>query len=32
MSKIALAIHGEAGTLVQGMMTPEKEKAYKKAY
>lgn len=31
MSKIALAIHGGVGTLVQGMMTPEKEKAYKKA-
>lgn len=31
MSKIALAIHGGAGTLVQGMMIPEKEKAYKKA-
>ena len=31
MSKIALAIHGGAGTLVQGMMLPEKEKAYKKA-
>jgi beta-aspartyl-peptidase (threonine type) len=31
MSKIELAIHGGAGTLVHGMMTPEKEKAYKKA-
>ncbi len=31
MSIIALAIHGGAGTLVQGMMTPEKEKAYKQA-
>ncbi len=31
MNKIALAIHGGAGTLVKGMMTPEKEKAYKKA-
>lgn len=25
----SIAIHGGAGTLVQGMMTPEKEKAYK---
>ena len=30
-NKIALAIHGGAGTLVKGMMTPEKEKAYKEA-
>ncbi len=27
----SLAIHGGAGTLVKGMMTPEKERAYKKA-
>lgn len=31
MKKISIAIHGGAGTLVKGMMTPEKEKAYKKA-
>lgn len=31
MSKYALALHGGAGTLVKGMMTPEKEGAYKKA-
>ena len=31
MTKIAIAIHGGAGTLVKGMMTPEKEKEYKKA-
>ncbi|WP_297797193.1 isoaspartyl peptidase/L-asparaginase family protein [uncultured Eudoraea sp.] len=31
MKKIALAIHGGAGTLVKGMMTPEKESAYKAA-
>lgn len=31
MKKIALAIHGGAGTLVRGMMTPEKEQAYKAA-
>jgi beta-aspartyl-peptidase (threonine type) len=29
MKKIALAIHGGAGTLVKGMMTPEKESSYK---
>ena len=29
MKKIALAIHGGAGTLVKGMMTPEKENLYK---
>ena len=29
MKKIALAIHGGAGTLVKGMMTPEKESLYK---
>lgn len=29
--KISLAIHGGAGTLVKGMMTPEKEKAYNAA-
>ena len=27
----AIAIHGGAGTLVKGMMTPEKEKGYKEA-
>jgi beta-aspartyl-peptidase (threonine type) len=27
--KISIAIHGGAGTLVKGMMTPDKEKAYK---
>lgn len=27
----AIALHGGAGTLVKGMMTPEKEMAYKKA-
>lgn len=31
MQPIAIAIHGGAGTLVKGMMTPEKEKGYKKA-
>ena len=31
MQKISIAIHGGAGTLLKGMMTPEKEKAYKKA-
>ena len=31
MNKIALALHGGAGTLVKGMMTPEKEKSYKTA-
>lgn len=31
MKKISIAIHGGAGTLVKGMMIPEKEKAYKKA-
>jgi beta-aspartyl-peptidase (threonine type) len=31
MSKIAIAIHGGAGTLIQGQMTPEKELAYKTA-
>ncbi len=29
MSTLSLAIHGGAGTLVKGMMTPEKEKQYK---
>lgn len=29
--KYSIAIHGGAGTLVQGMMTPEKEKTYKTA-
>lgn len=29
MKKISIAIHGGAGTLVKGMMTPEKEKNYK---
>jgi len=28
MNKFSIAIHGGAGTLVKGMMTPEKEKAY----
>lgn len=31
MNKISIAIHGGAGTLVKGMMTPEKEIAYKTA-
>jgi beta-aspartyl-peptidase (threonine type) len=31
MSTFSLAIHGGAGTLVKGMMTPEKEKQYKDA-
>lgn len=31
MSIYSIAIHGGAGTLVKGMMTPEKETAYKKA-
>jgi beta-aspartyl-peptidase (threonine type) len=31
MSKTAIAIHGGAGTLVKGMMTPEKEAEYKSA-
>ncbi|MGA9239356.1 isoaspartyl peptidase/L-asparaginase family protein [Robiginitalea sp.] len=31
MQPYAIAIHGGAGTLVKGMMTPEKEKAYKEA-
>lgn len=31
MTKIALAIHGGAGTLTRGMMTAEKEISYKKA-
>ncbi len=30
MKKIALSIHGGAGTLIKGMMTPEKEHTYKK--
>jgi len=30
MQKIAIAIHGGAGTLIRGKMTPEKEKEYKK--
>lgn len=29
--KFSIAIHGGAGTLVKGMMTPEKEKQYKQA-
>ncbi len=29
--KFGIAIHGGAGTLVKGMMTPEKEAAYKRA-
>ncbi len=31
IGKYAIAIHGGAGTLVKGMMTPEKESAYIKA-
>lgn len=31
MNKFSIAIHGGAGTLVKGMMTPEKEEAYKNA-
>lgn len=31
MQKYAIAIHGGAGTLVKGLMTPEKEMAYKNA-
>jgi len=31
MQTFSIAIHGGAGTLVKGMMTPEKEKAYKLA-
>ncbi len=31
MNKFSIAIHGGAGTLVKGMMTPEKEAAYKSA-
>ena len=31
MSNISIAIHGGAGTLVKGSMTPEKEAAYKTA-
>ena len=31
MRKFSIAIHGGAGTLVKGMMTPEKEKSYLKA-
>ena len=31
MKKIAIAIHGGAGTLIKGKMTPEKESAYKAA-
>jgi beta-aspartyl-peptidase (threonine type) len=31
MNTISIAIHGGAGTLVKGMMTPEKEKAYQQA-
>jgi beta-aspartyl-peptidase (threonine type) len=31
MDKFSIAIHGGAGTLVKGMMTPEKEKEYKNA-
>ena len=29
MKTVSIAIHGGAGTLVKGMMTPEKERAYK---
>jgi len=31
MNTFSIAIHGGAGTLVKGMMTPEKEQAYKEA-
>ena len=31
MEKFSIALHGGAGTLVRGMMTPEKEKSYKEA-
>jgi beta-aspartyl-peptidase (threonine type) len=31
MNKFSIVIHGGAGTLVKGVMTPEKEKAYKSA-
>jgi beta-aspartyl-peptidase (threonine type) len=31
MNKFSIAIHGGAGTLVKGMMTPEKEVLYKEA-
>lgn len=31
MKKFALALHGGAGTLVKGMMTPEKEQQYRHA-
>jgi len=31
MSKILLAIHGGAGTILKSLMTPEKEKAYSSA-
>ncbi|MCF6223802.1 MAG: isoaspartyl peptidase/L-asparaginase [Flavobacteriaceae bacterium] len=31
MQTFSIAIHGGAGTLVKGMMTPDKETAYKKA-
>lgn len=31
MKKFSIAVHGGAGTLVKGMMTPEKEILYKKA-
>lgn len=31
MKNLSLALHGGAGILVKGMMTPEKEKNYKKA-
>ncbi|MCF6306761.1 MAG: isoaspartyl peptidase/L-asparaginase [Flavobacteriaceae bacterium] len=31
MNNYSIAIHGGAGTLVKGMMTPEKETAYKQA-
>lgn len=31
MKKFSIAIHGGAGTLVKGKMTPEKEQAYKQA-
>ena len=31
MQQFSIAIHGGAGTLVKGHMSPEKEKAYKSA-
>ena len=31
MNRISIAIHGGAGTLVKGMMTPDLESQYKQA-